>query len=109
MLDRDAILNVADTNLEPVDVPEWNGNVYVPVLSLAELDELAKIQRKTDNANALMATRIIRNDTGERVFTDDDAPALAKKSGKAILRVLKRFNDVNGLTDDAAENATKNS
>lgn len=108
MLTKDAILNTNDTPLHPVEVPEWGGCVYVPVLSLAELDELAKLQKATENSNALMAVRIIRDECGQRVFGEDDAPALAKKSGKAILRVLKKFNDVNGLTDSAQDEVTKN-
>lgn len=108
MLDRDTILNVPDTPREVVEVPEWNGSVYVPVLSLAGLDELAKLQRKTENSNALMAVRIIQDEYGNRVFTDADAPALAQKSGKAVLRILKKFNEVNGLAEGAAEQAAKN-
>ena len=108
MLIKSDILNVSDTPLVPVEVPEWNGRVNVPVLSLAELDDLAKIQHAGGNSNALMAARIIRDSAGQRIFTDDDAPALARKSGKAILRILQRFNEVNNLAEDAAESAAKN-
>lgn len=108
MLDRNTILDVADTPRESVEVPEWGGSVYVPVLSLAGLDELAKLQRQAENSNALMAVRIIQDEYGNRIFTDDDAPALARKSGKAVLRILKKFNEVNGLNEDAAEQVAGN-
>lgn len=108
MLDRSAILDVTDTPLVYVEVPEWSGAVNVPVVSLAELDDLAKAQKSADNSNALMAVRIIRDDAGDRIFTDDDAPVLAKKSSKALFRILKRFNEVNGLTGSAQDDAAKN-
>lgn len=108
MLNKDSILAVNDTPLEAVDVPEWGGSVYVPVLSLSELDAMAKLQRNTDNANALMAVRVIRDERGSRIFTDDDAAALNKKSGKVLLRILKKFNEANGFIEGAAEAAAKN-
>lgn len=111
MLNCDAILNANDTKQEPVAVPEWGEGevVFVPVLSLAELDELAKLQQnKTENNNALVACQVIRDENGNRIFTDDKAPALAKKSGKVILRIIERFNEINGFADNAAENASKN-
>lgn len=110
MLTKDAILNTNESPLYPVEVPEWSGAVYVPVLSLDGLDDLAKIQKRAGNTNALMAVQIIRDEQGNRVFTDDDAPVLSGKPGfgKIILRILKKFNDVNGLTEAAQEQVAKN-
>lgn len=115
MLNRNEILDAENApQLEAVEIPEWSGTYYVPVLSLDELDELAKVQRaakqKGGNENAALAVQIIRDDTGTRVFDDADAPVLARKrgAGKIILRILKKFNEANGLTEGAAEQAAKN-
>lgn len=114
MLNRESVLNASDAQLESVDAPELGGKAFVPVMSLDELDELAKFQKSAKanggNENAAMAVQIIRDDKGARVFQDADAPALAKKrgAGRAILRILKKFNQVNGLADDAAEQIAGN-
>lgn len=115
MLNRDEILNADNVSpMQPVEIPEWGGKFFVPVLSLDELDALSKVQKTAKqngvNENAMMAVQIIRDETGTRVFDDTDAPALAKKrgQGKIILRVLQKFNEANGLVAGAAENAQGN-
>lgn len=105
---KDIILNAQDCPLEPVDVPQWNTTVYVPVLSLADLDDLRKIAAsKADDtsAGAAMAVRVIRDENGDRVFSDDDAPALAKKSAKVVNRVIEAFNRHNGIGQQAQDDA----
>lgn len=108
MLSRESILSAADTRLEPVAVPEWGGTVYVPVLSLADLEALAKEQKARTFTTADMAVRVIRDESNQRVFTDADAGELGRKSFRAINRVVSTFNAVNGLGADAAEQAEKN-
>lgn len=110
MLNRDTILNAVDNQLESVEVPEWGGSVFVPVLSLDELSELSNVQKKTGNTNAMMAVQVIRDEHGKRVFKDEDATVLSGKpgSGKIILRILKKFNDVNGLSPESVNDAEKN-
>lgn len=94
---RDQILNAKDTRLEPVDVPEWGCTVYVPVLSLEEMQESIEMEKASKNGFATTAVNAIRDAEGRRVFTIADVPALAKKSMAAVSRINLKFNQINGL------------
>lgn len=92
---KDKILAAKDTRLEPVDVPEWECTVYVPVMTIAEAEQLQK-QVGSDDSFARMACNIIRDEDGNRVFTDADVAELSKKSLAALQHVLAAYNQVNG-------------
>lgn len=101
---KDEILNAKDNRLEPVDVTEWGVTIYVPLVTLEDMEGFTKTEGP--NATARMAAFVIRDEQGRRVFTDDDAPALAKKSVAAVNRVINAFNNLNGFV---AENPEGNS
>src|SRR4051812_21328519 len=98
---RDQILAANDSRLEPVEVPEWGCTVYVPVITLEDVPEVERAEGKAER----LAAVIIRDAEGKRVFTDQDAPALAKKSMAAVVKVVEVFNRVNGYAKDAEKPA----
>jgi len=110
MLNRETILNANDCPLIPVDAPEWGGQVFVPVLSISDLESITATVKAdgNDKGNAALAVQVIRDADGNRIFGDADAPLLAKKSSKVILRVIGAFNDANGFTEQKVEQAAKN-
>lgn len=100
---RDQILSSADTRLEPVPVPEWGCTVFVPVVTVEDMEHHQK--GSGPNTLARMACFVIRDEQGQRIFTDADAPAMAKRSVTAVNRIITKFNEINGFTEDPAKNS----
>src|SRR4051812_36487048 len=99
---RDQILSAPDTRLEPVEVPEWGCTVFVPVLTIADQAEMARLAKTSKSAdpNVTAAIFVIRDADGRRVFSDEDAAAVAVKSLAVFNRVVAKFNEINGLAGD---------
>ena len=106
MLDRNSILQMDDLPKEQLSVPEWGGDVWVRTLTGTERDsfEQSKVQKKNkpnlNNVRARFAVLTICDEKGERLFTDNDAEALGKKSAAALDRVFEVAQRLNGFSDD---------
>src|SRR5690349_15146048 len=111
MLSKDQILSATDLPLEEVPVPEWGGSVFVKTMSGTERDafeegivEARKSGTELVNIRARLAVYVVCDKTGARLFTDDDAEALGKKSGKALDRIFSVAQRLSGIGDsDVAE------
>lgn len=118
-LSRDAILNADDLDQEEVDVAEWGGTVMVRALTGAERDAYEasmRQQRGKDfvanfaNIRAKLVVKcVISPDTGERVFADNDAPALGKKSAAALDRIFEVAARLSRISDEDVEAMAGNS
>lgn len=118
-LSKDDILNAQDLVTEEVAVPEWapepgmDATVLVRGLTGRERDdyEASMIVRRGDkvaqdvaNARAKLVVKCVVDDGGQRVFTDQDAPALGEKSAAALDRIFEVVARLSGLREeDAAE------
>jgi hypothetical protein len=126
MLDKNAILTADDVVKELVNVPEWGGDVYVKGMTGAERDgfEASIIQMRGRDANvnfknirAKLASLTICDESGKRLFTDDDVISLSKKSAVALQRIFpiaQRLSgigeaDVKELAEGLKENPTVDS
>ncbi|MFE6362979.1 phage tail assembly chaperone [Streptomyces sp. NPDC057806] len=120
------ILGADDVTIEPVTVPEWGGRtVLVRGLSGTERDDweasirqlrpsLTKkgeqeIVLNQSNARAKLLVKCIVNAEGGRVFTDQQAPALGRKNGKALDRLYDVASRLSGLSDEEEEAIEGNS
>jgi hypothetical protein len=113
LLTRDAILAAKDISEIQIEVPEWGGKVCIRSLSVGESDLYADyiLKQKGDkNANALayLLTLALVDNNGDKIFTEKDIVALAKKSRSAVERVALKCLEANGLTVDAGEDLEKN-
>lgn len=99
---KDQILNATDSRLEPVEVPEWGCTVHVPVMTIEDMQQFQNGEGANDVAR--MATFVIRDEHGQRIFSDDEAPLLAKRSVAAVNRVIQTFNRINGFDEDPSKN-----
>lgn len=107
-LSKDEILATGIPD-EVVDVPEWGGKVRIRGLSaderesfeetLVERGEDGNFVRKENlfHVRASFVTRCVIDDNGERVFVDEDAPALSQKSAAAIGRLWDRARKLSGM------------
>lgn len=114
LLNRDAILAAQDLKFEDVDVPEWGGPVRVRVMTGAErdsysndlLDASGKFDAKAYRAKLL--ARCLVDDTGARLFTDDQVIELQNKSAAVIDRLFSVADRINGVNNAAVDEAAKN-
>lgn len=117
-LSKDAILKHAGTRkTETVHVPAWrdesgDDTVLVHGLTVREW-ELHQAQLARDagektpkgHANARLIARCVVDDTGRRVFTDDDVNLISNLSLGEILKLQEAINQASGLGDDAEADA----
>lgn len=114
MLSRDAILTVNDLKIsDPIEVPEWGGVVHVRGMTAAEKVSLYEPLRTDDKDAgkvfiAALLVRTICDETGARLFGDDDTVLLNSKSSAAIERLFVEAQRINALGADANEARLKN-
>jgi hypothetical protein len=114
MLSKIEILECNDIKSEVVKVPEWNGEVLVQGLTLAEKDSWADciiVDGKADmnGATALLCALCMRDENGERLFSSDDIDALDAKSAQALDRVFQVAQRLSGIGQEEIEETVKNS
>ncbi len=106
------ILQADDLKKEAVEVPEWGGTVWVRTMTGTERDaflavvlpDKGSVEANLKNALARLVVRCAINETGERLFSDDDAEALAGKSHIALDRVAIVAQRLNGMRkEDVAD------
>jgi hypothetical protein len=115
MLDASAILAIDDRQLVSVIIPEWKTTVYVRPMSGTERDsfEAEMVGRdpssRMANLRGRMAVRVVCNEKGERLFTDDQAAALGTKSAAALDRIFDVAQKASRLGDAGVTAAGKDS
>ncbi len=118
-MDRDKALSADDLPMEKVPTPEWGEGefVYVSGLTAGEFDayEMSLIadqeagKGRMYNARAKYAVRAIRNDDRSRMFFDDDADALGRKSAAVVARVYSVAQRLSGSSEKEVQEIVKNS
>jgi hypothetical protein len=118
-LTRDQILESSDLKTVTVEVPEWGGSVLVRSMTGADRDAFEQTLTKTDgkgvrvsdvsNLREKLTAMTVVDDAGNRLFSESDVQALAKKSAAALTRVADAAQVLNGMTAAAEDSAVKNS
>lgn len=119
---RDAILAADDLPTEDVWVPEWNTHVRIRALTPDDRDTWeasmvildAKGAPVGQNAKGMRARLVVRciinPDTGERMFSDEDAAILgSRKNGTAVDRLYGACVTLSKLSKKDLEEAAGNS
>lgn len=121
-LTKDTIDQAKDLDArEKVPVPEWGGAgayVWIRMLSSWERDEFTeanlvqkgkgKKELELRNLRARLVALTMVDDDGKRLYADEEAPLLGRKSAKVIQRLFDVASKLNGLDDDL-EDVAKNS
>ena len=113
LLDKNSILTATDLKREKVPCPEWGGDVIIQELGAIDRDRLwpalLDAEGKNDPVNIAgkVLVRCIVNEDGERLFSDDEADALGKKSTIVVNRLFKIAERLNTLAmqDEAVKNS----
>jgi hypothetical protein len=112
ILNRDLILSADDAKREKVSVPEWGGDLFVATMSGAARDAWeqslvirrnGKTEPNLENMRARLAVACLVDEKGDRIFKDEDAAALGKKSSKVLERLAKVAQKLNGIGDSELE------
>jgi len=116
MLSKGDILSREDLTRELVDVPEWDGQVYVRTMTGAERDafEMALSNGGTGrvtmtNIRARLAALTVCDEKGKRLFEEGDAAALGGKSAAALDRIFAVAQRLNKIGADDVKALEKNS
>lgn len=112
-LDRDAIKSAKHALTEPIDVPEWGGQVRVRALSGAEVESIFEWSRVTEGRGKKQKTRIrikgtrakivalgTVNEDGSQMFTEADEPWLNAANAQALTRVAEAIQRLSGMLDE---------
>jgi hypothetical protein len=123
-LSRDGILGAVDVQTEKVHVPEWGDDVIVRGLTGDELDNFQGSVRQfrptfdgkgmeavlvQEGMRAKLLVKCLIDEAGERLFTDQDAPALGAKNGAVIDRLYDIASRLSGLSEDEKKEMEGNS
>ena len=118
LLSKTAILAANDLKSEDIEVPEWGGAVRVRSFTGRERDafEASMVRgegrdRKVDltNMRARLVGLTVIDETGQRLFTDDEVDLLGAKSGAALDRIFAIAQKLNGLSGADVDELSKNS
>jgi len=108
ILTRAAIQEVQDLPQEIVPVPEWGGDVLARGLTGAERDAFEgdiisqngkNMSLNTANMRAKLVARSVIDETGKRLFSDDDIQMLGTKSAVALQRIFDVAQRLSGMSE----------
>lgn len=114
VLTRADILKCADLPRVRLEIPEWGGDVFVRSMTALEKDRYdAEVIAARNDADRLSgwrvrtALRCTVDDTGTRLFSDEDIESLGGKSSAPIMRIFDKVQELSKVSEDSAS-AEKN-
>jgi len=106
-LTREQILaarNREDRKPVKVSVPEWGGDVYLRVLTVADQVNLSEGVKPAETPIQVLLMCLV-DEQGTRIFGDEDGDELAKEEFPVVLRLFGEAAKLNGLTSKELEAA----
>lgn len=103
---REQMLGADDLARVTVDVPEWGMDVTVRGLTAGEVEEFGRAfnNGKAENVMARLVVKVVVDDEGARVLSDEDVEALSGKNSGVIKRLFDAAQKASGLEEDHAGN-----
>lgn len=104
-LDRKSILAADDVRKEKINVPEWKGDVFLRVLTGTDRDrfEESYADQKMKAFRIRFLLLALCDESGDRLFSDDEADILGKKSSVVINRLFEAGWKLNAFTQEAVD------
>lgn len=97
MLTKEQIASHVDLGVE-VEVPEWGGTVRLRGLSVAEWLGFRKEQDADGDGMSAIVVRCLIDDKGNRLFTDEEAPVIARQNAVVVARLAVKAQELSGAT-----------
>lgn len=117
-LNRDQIIEKDDSNKVRVDIPEWEGFVFVKMMTGEERDAFEEslvdrngqdVRRNLQNFRSKLSARVVCDENGNLLFDEKDILALGRKSARALDRIVTAAQRLNAIEQKDVEDLTKNS
>jgi len=127
-LTKEQILGINDIAVKEIQVPKWNGTLFIRQLSRGQQDAYLKRQfgkmglkqqGRTQGIesnvelfghDAWLFAQGVCDENGQRLFADKDVVALEEKNGEVIGFVASKIVEFSGMGSDVKElEETKNS
>jgi hypothetical protein len=104
-LDRKSILAADDVRKEKFAVPEWGGDVFLRVLTGTDRDrfEESYSEQKMKAFRIRFLLLALCDEAGERLFADNEADSLGKKSSVVINRLFEAGWKLNAFSQEAVD------
>lgn len=113
VLSKAEILAADDKKLIDHEVPEWGGVVKLRVMSGTERDrfeaEFVGGNKSVDMVRAKLVAKCLCDDKGQRLFTEQEIPALGEKSAAVLDRLFAACMKHNRFTKGDVEELSGNS
>lgn len=113
---RDRILQADDIGRELVEVPQWGVTVEVRTMSAGKRSRMLQTCALPDGTidldrlyPMLIVATVFDPEDGERVFTEEDMPALQEKSASSIEFVAQKAMEMSGMAAKAVDEEGKSS
>jgi hypothetical protein len=106
ILNRDAIRNKKDVQIKRLEIPEWDGVVYIRSISGRERDDIEcifadenqELSEKLRNMRARMAVLSVCDNEGNRLFTLQDMEWLGEKNANALNKIFTEARALSGFS-----------
>ena len=127
VLTKEDILSAVDIEVIYLEIPEWNGGVWLRSFNGRDRDKFEEYisnknnkpgSKKGKNQNidikGIKALAVVRSVVdaevdGQFIFTEAEIPDINQKSAKAIGRIFDKFCEMNGLGEDDVDDLVGNS
>lgn len=108
---REQILGANDRRCVPVECPEWGCTVYVYNMTAGDRMRVDRAFAKgdTDSLNSFMVYLCACDESGTRIFSEKDIPALQNKNGAVVERIIAAAMSLNKIDISPEALAEKNS
>lgn len=116
---KQMIEQVEDLHVTSINVPEWNFDVYVRMLSGDDIDAIGTAYQVTKDKSGVVAAnnaftdellvRSLCDEDGNQLFDITELPSLKKKNGEALKRIVKESLRLNRLDKEGQDSAVKTS
>jgi hypothetical protein len=103
MLTKEQILSITDQAIKEIEVPEWKGSVCIRGMTLEDVDYCQKLGEDAESLEK-MIIRFVCDEQGNSLFSEEDIPAMKRKSIQAFKRIVNQIKAYNSI-----EEAEKNS
>jgi hypothetical protein len=109
ILSKEQILAASDLKRVTVAMPEWGGEVILQEMTLEQrLSFEQALDPEGNNMRCAIVAFCAVNEAGELLFTLEDVQALAKKNGKAIIRLSSKAIRLNRVQEREIEAEKEN-
>jgi len=118
LLTKQELIDAPDIVTEEVYVPQWGGSVLVRTMTELQRGKiLAALYEQRANGQVLRLQELqlrfcgcsIVDESGKRMFSDQELAILGKKSAAAIQVIFEVVARLNGLSNEQVEELSKNS